>query len=539
MPQTKYTVNDGRDVDAIVVGAGFAGMYMLYKLRQLGFTARVFERGAGVGGTWYWNRYPGARCDAPSMEYSYQFSDALQQEWVWSERYAPQPEILRYLNHVAERFGLCNDIQFNTQIEHAIYDEHNNHWTLTTDADERIRAPYCIMATGCLSAKNVPDIEGLGDYRGEWYHTGSWPQEPIEFAGKRVGVIGTGSTGIQAIPVIAEEAAHLKVFQRTAQYSVPAQNRPMDAGYAARIKADYKGFRERNYKLPLAMDITPYLASAATFDVSDEARRCEYEKRWDLGGIALLLAFKDSTTKLDANQTVSDFIKAKIRAIVEDPATAEALIPEHIFACKRPCLDTNYFETYNRPNVTLVDVSKTGIEALTPTGLRANGEEHKLDCIVFATGFDAMTGALNRIDIRGRNNLALKEKWAAGPRSYLGLSSAGFPNLFTISGPGSPSVLTNMVPTIEQHVNWIGDCLDYMRERDLSTIEATVAAEEPWMVHVQEAADRTLWNACDNWYQGANIPGKPRVFMPYVDWPAYAKKCAAVTANAYEGFALN
>jgi cyclohexanone monooxygenase len=529
-------VDNTADFDAVVVGAGFAGMYMLHKLRTLGFTAKVYEAGSDVGGTWYWNRYPGARCDVPSLQYSYQFSEELQQDWQWPEKYSTQPEILRYANHVADRFDLRKDMQFNTRVESIILDESTNTWTIKTDRGDRVTARFCIMATGCLSSKNTPKIPGLKDFQGEWYHTGNWPHEKVDFAGKRVGIVGTGSTGIQAIPVIAQEAKHLYVFQRTPQYSVPARNMPLDKEEEARIKADYKGYRARNNSQPFAQDLSP--PTVKTFEVSEEERRRRYEECWEKGGLGMMLAFADSGTNREANETISSFVKEKIQKIVKDPEVAKLLLPDHIYACKRPCLDTNYFETYNRPNVTLVDISGTGIERITPHGLRAKGKEYELDCLVFATGFDAMTGSLNNINIRGRANQALKDKWAEGPRSYLGLSSAGFPNLFTITGPGSPSVLANMIPAIEQHVNWIGDCLAYMREHGLRTIEATVEAEEPWLIEVQTAANATLWNACDNWYQGANIPGKPRVFMPYVDWVGYVAICKDVVKNSYKGFAL-
>lgn len=525
--------------DAVVVGAGFGGMYMLYKLREMGFTARVFERGTNVGGTWYWNRYPGARCDVPSLQYSYQFSEELQQKWHWTKKFSDQTEILAYANHVADRFDLRKDMQFNTSIESAVYDEETNTWTVTTNAGEQVTATFCIMATGCLSSKNIPNFEGLDDFEGECYHTGNWPHEGVDFAGKRVGIIGTGSTGIQAIPVIAEQAGHLSVFQRTPQYSVPQRNTPTDPEEETRIKADYRGFRERNNRLPLAMDINQDEIRYSTFDVSDEEREQEYERRWQLGGMSLLMAYTDSMTDVEANNTIADFIKKKITETVTDPKVAEALLPEHVYACKRPCMDTNYFETYNRPNVTLVDCRKSGIERITKKGVMVGSVEHALDCLVFATGFDAMTGSLLRIDIRGKNGLSLRDKWAEGPRSFLGLSSAGFPNLFTITGPGSPSVLANMIPGIEQHVNWIGACLDYMRKNGHKAIEATAEAEGPWHLRIQELANQTLWNACDNWYQGANIPGKPRVFMPYVDWVDYVEKCEEVVKNSYQGFALS
>jgi len=523
--------------DAVVVGAGFAGMYMLYKLRELGMTARVYDAGGDVGGTWYWNRYPGARCDVPSLQYSYQFSEELQQEWKWPEKYSTQPEILRYANHVADRFDLRKDMQFNTRVTDAIFNEATNRWTVKTDQGDCVTARFCVMATGCLSSQNTPKIPGLEDFQGEWHHTGNWPHEGVDFTGKRVGIIGTGSTGIQAIPVIAKTAKHLYVLQRTPQYSVPARNTPLDKEEEDRIKADYKNYRVRNNNSPFAQDLT--VPEKTTFEVSDAERRRHYEECWEKGGLGMMLAYADSGTNLEANLTISEFIKEKIKQTVKDPAVAEALLPDHIYACKRPCLDTDYFETYNRPNVTLVDIRETGIERITPRGVIANGKEYELDCLVFATGFDAMTGSLNRINICGRGNVALKDKWADGPKSYLGLSSSGFPNLFTITGPGSPSVLANMIPAIEQHVNWIGDCLKYMQERKLQTIEATAEAENPWQIQVQKAADATLWNACDNWYVGANVPGKPRVFMPYVDWVGYVAICKDVVTNSYKGFSLN
>ncbi|MGE0821981.1 MAG: flavin-containing monooxygenase [Candidatus Binatia bacterium] len=522
--------------DAVIVGAGFAGMYMLHKLRGLGFTTKVYEAGSDVGGTWYWNRYPGARCDVPSLQYSYQFSEELQQEWQWTEKYSTQPEILRYANHVADRFDLRKDMQFNTRVESVIFNEATSTWTITTDRGDRVSAKFCIMATGCLSSQNTPKLPGLESFQGEWYHTGNWPHEGVDFAGKRVGIIGTGSTGIQAIPMIAREAKHLYVFQRTPQYSVPARNTPLDREEEGRIKANYKEYRAKNNSQPFAQDLA--VPTVNTFDVSEEERRRHYEECWEKGGLGMMLAYADSGTNFEANLTISDFVKEKIKTIVKDPAVAELLLPDHIYACKRPCLDTNYFETYNRPNVTLVDIRAAGIERVTPRGVRANGKEYDLDCLVFATGFDAMTGSLHKIDIRGKGNQALKEKWAEGPRSYLGLCSSGFPNLFTITGPGSPSVLANMIPAIEQHVNWIGECLAYMQKQGLHAIEATKEAEDPWFIHVQDAAKATLWNACDNWYVGANVPGKPRVFMPYVDWVGYVAKCKEVVKNGYEGFVL-
>ena len=527
------------DFDAVVVGAGFGGLYAVYKLRQLGFSVRLYERGADIGGTWYWNRYPGARCDAPSLQYSYQFSEQLQQEWEWSETYASQTEILTYLNHVAERFELRSAMQFETTVTHASYDETNNTWCIETDTGGTIAARFCILATGCLSTMKTPDFPGLEQFEGDWFHTSNWPHAEVDFHDKRVGIIGTGSTGIQAIPVIAQSAAHLKVFQRTPQFSTPARNGPMDKTYEAQIKADYAGFRARNYRQPVAMDIVIDRAAPKTFEVSESERNRTYEKCWEAGGLSYSTAYRDSSVNRAANEDISAFIRSKIAQIVDDPSTAQALQPQHIYACKRPCLDTHYFETYNRPNVTLVDVSQHGVEAITAKGIIANDEEHKLDCIVFATGFDAFTGSLNQIDIRGKSGLKLSHKWADGPRTYLGLSSAEFPNLFMVTGPGSPSVLANMVVAIEQHVNWIGNCLQHMADNDYSTVEVTPTAEDDWMDRVGLAAARTLFTACDNWYQGTNIPGKPRGFVPYVDWPGYVEICEAMVEDAYSGFTFN
>ncbi len=524
------------DFDAVVVGAGFSGLYAVYKLRELGYSVRLYERGKEIGGTWYWNRYPGARCDAPSMQYSYQFSESLQQEWEWSETYSSQAEILKYLNHVAERFDLRSAMQFETTVQRAIYDELNKLWTIETDKGPAVTTRFCILATGCLSTAKTPDIPGLDEFTGECLHTSNWPHEDIDFRGKRVGIIGTGSTGIQAIPVIAETALELKVFQRTAQYSTPARNGPMDKAYEAQIKADYAGFRARNYRQPVAMDIVIDRSAPKTFEVSDAERTKTYERCWEEGGLSYSTAFRDSSVNRAANEDISIFIRSKIAEIVHEPDTARALQPPHIYACKRPCLDTNYFETYNRQNVELVDVHECGVEAITANGIVANGAEHELDCIVFATGFDAFTGSLNQIDIRGKGGLVLKEKWSNGPRSYLGLASAGFPNLFTVTGPGSPSVLANMVVAIEQHVNLIGECLEHMDTNRYRTVEVTSEAEDNWVEQVRIAADRTLFTACDNWYQGTNIPGKPRGFVPYVDWPGYVEICEAAVEDAYSGF---
>ena len=526
-----------RSIDAVVVGAGFAGLYTLYKLRGLGLSVCVFEAGSGVGGTWFWNRYPGARCDVESMEYSYQFSDELQQEWEWTERYASQPEILSYANHVADRFDLRRDIQLETRVTKAHFDEETGRWNVETDRVDRVSATFCIMATGCLSAANTPDFPGLESFTGPCYHTGKWPHEPVDFRGKRVGIVGTGSSGIQSIPLIAQDAEHLFVFQRSPNFSIPAHNVPLDPEVQAAVKADYEGFREQASQSGFGLHMAANEVSALA--VSAEDRERQYEARWQTGGLQFMGAFNDLTASTQSNDTAADFVRRKIRETVDDPAAAKLLCPDTVLACKRLCVDTDYYATFNRPNVSLVDVKTAPIQEITPTGLRTRDAAYEFDTLVLATGFDAMTGALLSIDIRGRGGETLGRKWSAGPRTYLGLQTAGFPNLFTITGPGSPSVLSNMIPSIEQHVNWITDCIDYMRAQGFDRIEATVEAENEWVAHVNELAGETLFPTCNSWYLGANIPGKPRVFMPYLGFPPYVEKCNEVAAKGYEGFALS
>jgi cyclohexanone monooxygenase len=471
------------------------------------------------------------------MQYSYQFSDELQQQWEWTERYATQPEILRYANHVADRFDLRRDIEFNTRIEVAAFDEQSGCWTLQTSAGESIIAPFCIMAVGCLSSINTPKFDGLNDFAGALYHTGNWPHEEVDFSGLRVGVIGTGSSAIQSIPVIAGQADHVYVFQRTPHYTVPAQNHPLAPEYQRAIKANYSGLRARAQQLPsaFAFEWNPQPALEAT----PEERRRIYEARWQEGGPPFIGAFSDLNFSREANATAAEFVRSKIREIVHDPDVAAALSPDYPIGCKRLAVDIHYYQTYNRPNVTLVDISDAPIERITAAGIRARGREYALDALVLATGFDAMTGSLLKIDIRGRDGYTLREKWLEGPRTYLGLGIAGFPNLFTITGPGSPSVLTNMIPSIEQHVDWIAECLRHLRAHQIKTIEATTEAENAWVEHNNEVASPHIRSACSSWYVGANIPGKPRVFMPYVGgYPAYVKKCEEVVTAGYAGFEL-
>ena len=525
-------------VDIVVVGAGFAGMYLLYRLRQQDRKVRVIERASDVGGTWYWNRYPGARCDVESMQYSYSFSEELQQEWQWSERFSGQPEILSYAQHVAERFDLRRDIQFNTEVMAAEFDEARGRWRVTLDNQTELDAQFVIMATGCLSTARTPDFPGLGDFAGETYHTGHWPHEPVDFSGKRVGVIGTGSSGIQAIPVIAEQAAHVTVFQRTPNYSIPSRNAPMTPEYEASWKTDYAQHRARARYSPNGILFRGNDQSA--LDVTDEERLAIYEQRWAEGGTYFLGAFNDLAVNQASNDTASEFVRNKVREIVHDPETAELLAAkDYPIATKRICVDTRYFETYNRDNVDLVDVSERPIETLTQSGLSVGGRNFEFDAIVFATGFDAMTGTVLAVDIRGRNGVSLRDEWEGGPRTYLGLTMAGFPNLFTITGPGSPSVLTNMIMSIEHHVDWISDCLQAMDSHSATTIEATSKAQDEWVSHVNEVAHKTLYPKANSWYMGANVPGKPRVFLPYIGGlGAYRKRCDEIVANDYAGFEM-
>ena len=472
--------------DAVIVGAGFAGMYMLHRVREMGLAVRVFEAGSGVGGTWYWNRYPGARCDVESMQYSYQFSEELQQEWVWSERYAPQPEILRYVNYVVDCFDLRCDIQFDTRVHSAVFAEAESRWVLEVGDGERVTSTHCIMATGCLSSANMPKFAGIDSFQGETCHTGHWPHEGVDLGGKRIGIIGTGSSAIQSIPIIAQQAAHLYVFQRTPNYMIPAHNGPLDPAYQAAVKADYAGLRARAKQTVPSIDFNFNMESALA--ASGEERQREFEKRWAYGGLPFIGAFGDLLYDQAANDLAAEFVRRKIREIVHSQEVAELLSPSNVIGCKRLCVDTGYWETFNRPNVTLIDVSGEPIEAITPVGIRAKGKEYAVDAIVFATGFDAMTGALLKIDIRGIGGQTLKKKWREGPKTYLGLGIAGFPNLFTITGPGSPSVLTNMLPSIEQHVEWVADCIGYLRDKGRSRIEARDEAEENWVAHVREVA---------------------------------------------------
>ncbi|WP_342213539.1 NAD(P)/FAD-dependent oxidoreductase [Nocardia wallacei] len=531
---------EAREIDAVVVGAGFAGLHMLHKLRELGFSVRVYEAGGGLGGTWYWNRYPGARVDVKSMYYNYSFDPELEQEWEWTEKLPPQPELLRYIDHVADRFDLRKDVRLHTRVTAAVYDESAARWRITTDRGEVVSARFAIMATGCLSVPKRVEVPGIETFRGRSFHTGEWPEHDVDFTGRRVAVIGTGSSGVQIVPLVAAAAEQLTVFQRTANYVLPAGNHPIDPEYQREIKSRYREVRTANRES--SFGIAQPEPTKGALEVSEEERNAFYRKVWedkDSELVSMLVGFTDLLADEAANETAAQFIRDRIAEIVTDPAVARLLQPSGLFGVKRPVLGTNYYETFNRPNVRLVDVRATPLTQVTASGLETTAESFEFDDIIYATGFDAMTGALAAIDIRGRDGVSLREKWAAGPVTYLGLAVAGFPNLFTLAGSGSPSVLSNMMVSIEQHVDWVADAIVSMRSRGITTMEARVDAEQGWTRHVGEVGDMTLYPKVDSWYVGSNVPGKPRVMYAYIGGVgAYREKCDQVAAADYEGFTL-
>lgn len=534
-------MSDTARYDAIVIGAGFAGLYQLYTLRdQLGLRVLVLEAGQGVGGTWFWNRYPGARCDSESHYYSYSFSKELEDEWYWSERYPEQREILRYLEHVADRFDLRRDIQLQQRVSGATFSESTGRWTIVTEAGQHYDAQFLITAVGTLSAANIPDFPGLDQFTGEWFHTSRWPTREVDFSGKRVGLIGTGSSGIQAVPIIARQAKHLTVFQRTPNYSLPARNYKLSNSFQQEIRANYDAIREHARSTfhghPFEESETSALA------LSDEERSRHYEAAWAKGGLRFLNAFKDLFYNLEANNTASAFIRSKIAETVADPAIAATLSPsDYPLAARRPTTDTNYYETFNRENVTLVDVRSAPIVEITSTGIRTTKSEYPLDTIIFATGFDALTGPLLGIDIRGRGGRSLRKDWAAGPLTYLGLQTPGYPNLFMITGPGSPSVLANAPVAIEQHVNWITECIRHLRDHGRTLIETTSEASDEWSIEMDKAAHASLLPLAPNsWYFGGNIPGKPRAVLPYAGGMVrYSEIAKNVARTNYRGFCIS
>ncbi len=527
------------EFDAIVVGAGFAGMYMLYRLRQQGLKVRVLERGTGVGGTWYWNRYPGARCDVESIEYSYKFDDKLQQEWEWTERYATQPEILKYLNHVADRFDLRRDIQLSASVNAAEYDERSHRWLISTAQGERFTARYFITASGLLSEPNLPNHPGQDQFRGKIYYTSRWPHEGVDFTGKRVAVIGTGSSAIQSIPIIADQATHLSVLQRTPNFSVPACNRPLTAEEVAKTKAEYPRLHQHLLEQHFAFNL--YINYQSALQATPEEREQEFERRWNVfGGLQFLGAYTDVLFDPQANHEAAEFIRRKIRQIVKDPKTAEMLIPtDHAVGCKRLCSDTGYFETFNRDNVDLINIRENPITGFEANGIRYGDQLLEVDAIVCATGFDAITGALFNMNISGRGGVKLRDRWEHGARSYLGLSTVDFPNLFTITGPGSPSVLSNVVMSIEDHVDWIANCIEFLDREGFASIEPTEALQEAWMDEALTIASPTQFASCNSWYHGSNVPGKPRSFTAYVGFADYRKKIAKIAQDDYRVFKLS
>ena len=530
-------------LDAVVIGAGFSGIHMLKSLRdKLGLKVRVIEAGETVGGTWYWNRYPGARCDSDAYIYCFTWDKQLLQEWEWSERYPEQPEILHYLEHVAKRHDLKRDMQFNTRVTSAEYDEKTSLWTVHTDKGEDVTTRFLITAVGTLSTTNMPQFKGLETFKGTWYHTSRFPHTGVDFTAKRVAVVGTGATAVQAIPEIAQQAKQLTVFQRTANYCVPARNGKVDPEVIKARKADYAGVIKRIRESLFGQEHYPIPKSA--LDTTPEEREREFDRMWDAGGFAFWLAnYQDMFIDQAANDLCADYIRRKIRSTVKDPAVADRLMPKgHAYGTKRQPLDTNYYETFNKNNVLLVDAGADGpIEEITERGIRAGGKEYPADIIVFATGFDAMTGPLKALNLKGRGGRTLDREWADGPHTYLGVSVAGFPNLFTITGPQSPSVLSNMPVSIEQHVEWITDCIDCMSRTGKTVIEATPEAQEQWVAHVNEVVSATLMTSANSWYMSANIAGKPRAFLPYLDPEGvggYRNRCDEIAAKGYEGFAL-
>jgi cyclohexanone monooxygenase len=537
--------------DVLVVGAGFAGMYAVHRFRNQGLRVLVLEAGSDVGGTWYWNRYPGARCDVPSLEYSYGFSPELEQEWDWPEVFSAQEDILQYANHVADRFNLRECMRFNTRVVSVEYREAANVWSLATESGDSFEAPYCVMATGCLSVPNTPELPGADTFSGEVYHTGRWPKDPVDLAGKSVGIIGTGSSGVQAIPELAKQAAELVVFQRTPVYTVPANRKQMRGDVQQEFREHYRSirdmqqhnaggvsnFRPRPSVKRVEREGGERAISNRIVDLTPEQLRERIATR----GLEVLLSFRDVNVDPVANEIANAAYREAVADMVESPEVAERLLPrDYGLGCKRQVIDRDYYATYNRDNVTLVDLRETPLQAITPSGIdTAEGAHYNLDVLIYATGFDAMTGALLRANITGRGGLTLADKWRYGPVAYLGLQMHGFPNLFTVTGPGSPSVLCNMLVAIEQHINWIGDCIESMRSEGRRTIEPHPESEQEWIAQVNEVAEGTMYTApsCNSWYLGANIAGKPRIFMPYVGgYPRYRERCEHETADGYPGF---
>lgn len=529
------TMTSDSPLDVLVVGAGFGGLYATYAARQAGMTVVCLESGSDIGGTWYFNRYPGARCDVESVDYSYSFDEQLQQEWQWSERYATQPEILAYIHHVAERFDLRRSIRLNTTVTAAHFDEAQSRWWIRTESGDEYRARYVVFATGSLSVPHRPDIPGFDTFSGEILYTAQWPEVEPDFTGRRVAVIGTGSSGIQSVPIIAQDAAQLTVFQRTPNYSVPVPNRSFTEDDQARIQAEYPERRAQSRVSGGGSPHRPYPKRAV--DCEPEERRRVLEDAWHSGGVLFSKAFPDQFTDIQANDYAREFAEDKIRQTVQDPKRAEQLIPtDHPIGTKRICTDDGYYETFNRENVDLVDLRAEPMREVTENGIATSEGFHEFDTIVLATGFDALTGALNRIDLRGQDQIRIQDAWQRGPQTYLGMVVPEFPNMFLINGPGSTGVLANMVMHAEVQVDWIMRLVLWARDQGYSQVGARPDVAEKWTSHVAEIAASTLFARAQSWYTGANIDGKPNQFMLYAaGLGKYTEVCTEVESSAYEG----
>jgi len=524
--------------DVVVVGAGFAGLYQVHRLTKAGYKVRAFDKAPGVGGTWYWNRYPGARCDIESLTYSYSFDSDLQREWKWPQRYAEQPDLLRYIEHVADRFDLRKHYSFSTSVESAVFDESDGRWKIRTSTGEEVSTQFFVMATGCLSVPLEPKFKGLEQFKGERYFTSRWPHEKVNFTGKRVGVIGTGSSSIQASPLIAKEAEQMVVFQRTPQFAIPAWNRVMSDEEMRSAQENYEEIRRLVRQSEVGIAYEGPTIGAKQADAEELEKQLDFA--WKRGGYLMLAAYPDLVTDLESNEIVSKWVKNKIRERIKDPKTADKLMPQYPMGAKRLCVDTNYFETFNRDNVSLVDLRESGIESFTDKGIRMeNGTEYQLDAVVFATGFDAMTGALLAFDIRGRQGQSLRDKWKEGTKNYLGVTVSGFPNMFMITGPGSPSVLYNMVSSIEQNVDFVFDTIDHLRKNGYASIEAKEREENAWTKYVVWISTQTIYTKVKSWYTGGNVAGKPVGFMPYAGGgTTYFEYVRQVIDDGYRGFSL-
>ncbi len=538
-PPASQTSGSTEHYDVVIIGAGVSGMYAVHHFREMGLSVRAYDGADDIGGTWWYNRYPGARVDGPgSPYYCYTFSDELMEEWDWAETQSEQSAVLEYLEHVADRFDLRRDIQFGTWVKEVRYQEASQRWTIETDTGVRASARFLICAVGALSTPNKPDIPGIHDFAGECYHTGHWPHEPVSFEGKRVAVIGTGSSGIQSIPEIAKTAAHVSVLQRTPQFAFPAANRPISAAEMAEARANWAATLEKIYAHTGGFPCDPNPDRSALDDTPEE-REALYEELWQQGSFKFFLAvYFDIAVSEESNKTLADFVRGKIREIVHDPATAEKLMPDHFVMTKRPILEDGYFEAFNRDNVTLIDLREDPIERFTATGVVTESGEHPIDMLVLATGFDAISGSMLRLNPKGRGGLSLKERWSERFHNYLGLAVSGFPNMFMIHGPGSPGVFYNMPLGAERQMAWIGDCIRHLDERELGAIEPVDESEEAWGAEVGAIADATLFPRTDSWWTGANIEGKPRYFTTYLIGSLYYERLAEVTAADYQGFAF-